>query len=432
MPDSADITETPLLHDAAIKAYTDLLHKLLDELYELSASEAGGSTRLLYTSAWLKAQRYLETFMNDRGLAVSFDNAGNLYGQLVGKETSVPLYTGSHIDTVISGGKFDGALGVAASIVALLYLKENCGPPQRSLVAISLCEEEGSRFPFAFWGSRNVTGLSSWEEAGLLKDTDGITLRQAAEKVGFGPEAGFASGISKPAGYLELHIEQGTVLEKTNTSIGIVTGIVGQKRIDVTIRGEANHAGTTPMSYRKDALTGTADMITEVRRLALSYGDPLVATVGSLEVFPGAVNVVPGEVVFTLDIRHTDHDMLAEFTELVLRRISELAALHDLMASWEEHLSVDPVPMDPGWIESTEQICNSLGLSSRKMPSGAGHDAQIFAEICKVAMIFVPSKNGLSHNPLEFTSREEIERGLKVLIELLYQYGYRGKTDEEI
>ncbi|WDH97062.1 hydantoinase/carbamoylase family amidase [Paenibacillus urinalis] len=293
-------------------------------------------------------------------------------------------------------------------------------------------KKRAADFLFAFWGSRSVTGLSSWAAAGGLKDAEGITLQQAAEAAGFGPDSGHTSEIQAPAGYVELHIEQGSVLERTNTSIGVVTGIVGQKRIDITVQGEANHAGTTPMSYRKDALAGAAEMISEIRKLAITYGDPLVATVGNVEVFPGAVNVVPGTVEFTLDIRHTDQVILNEFTELILQRIHTIADSYELIASSEEHLSVEPTPMNPAWVENTVEICERLGLSYRKMPSGAGHDAQIFASICDVAMIFVPSKDGISHNPLEYTSREQIDQGFKVLIELLHQYGYRGKTDEEI
>ncbi|MEK5057498.1 M20 family metallo-hydrolase [Paenibacillus sp. FSL H7-0326] len=432
MPDSADITSLPLLQEEALEAYSTLLHKLLDDLEEMSASEAGGCTRLLYSPSWLEAQHYLADFMKERGLGVSFDEAGNLYGCLQGTRNDAPLYTGSHIDTVQSGGKFDGALGVAAGIAALLYLKETYGEPSRSLVALSLSEEEGSRFPFAFWGSRSITGLSSWAAAGELKDAEGITLQQAAEAAGFGPDSGLRSGIEAPAGYVELHIEQGSVLERTNTSIGVVTGIVGQKRIDITVQGEANHAGTTPMSYRKDALAGAAEMISEVRKQAIAYGDPLVATVGNIEVFPGAVNVVPGTAQFTLDIRHTDQAILHEYTEFILQRIQTIADSYELIASSEEHLAVEPTPMNPTWVENTVEICEQLGLSYRKMPSGAGHDAQIFASKCDVAMIFVPSKDGISHNPLEYTSREQIDQGFKVLIELLHQYGYRGKTDEEI
>ncbi|WP_211748303.1 M20 family metallo-hydrolase [Paenibacillus sp. Marseille-Q4541] len=433
MPESCHITNTEAYKETVFEASCHLLHQLLDELSDIGKSEDGGNTRVLYSSSWLLAQQHLQCFMQEKGLITSFDQSGNLYGLLEGTDDSAlsqPIFTGSHIDTVISGGKFDGALGVVAGTVALMYLKEVYGQPARSLAAVSLSEEEGSRFPFAFWGSRSITGASDWSSVRNLKDAEGITLLQAAEMCGFGPDSPFPVRPFKPHGYVELHIEQGAVLERKGTSIGVVTDIVGQKRLDVTITGEANHAGTTPMAYRKDALIGTSEIILQIHQLALSYGDPLVATVGSLDVLPGAVNVVPGKVVFTLDIRHTDKSVMDRFTSEVRSLVTESATRNGLTAEWEEHLSVDPIPMDGEWEESIQDVCDKLDISYLRMPSGAGHDAQIFAEICKVAMIFVPSQNGVSHNPMEFTSKEEINLGFRVLVELLHQYGYRGKTDE--
>ena len=433
MSESCRIKHTEADRETVFEASCHLLHELLEELSNIGKTEESGNTRLLYSSSWLKAQQRLHHFMQEKGLLTSFDQSGNLYGLLEGTDENShckPLFTGSHIDTVISGGKYDGALGVAAGMVALLYLKEVYGPPVRSLAAVSLCEEEGSRFPFAFWGSRSVTGSNDWAAAGALKDTEGISMLEAAEICGFGPSSSYPVRPFKPDGYLELHIEQGAVLERTETSIGIVTDIVGQKRLDVTITGEANHAGTTPMNYRKDALIGASEMIVRIHELALSYGDPLVATVGTINLMPGAVNVVPGRVVFTLDIRHTDKRVMHRFVKEVLLIISESAARNRLHAQWQEHLSVDPVAMDDIWVERIQNACEVLNYSYRTMPSGAGHDAQIFAEVCKAAMVFVPSQNGLSHHPKEFTSEEEINRGFRLLVELLHQYGYRGKTDE--
>lgn len=435
MSEPSLIKSTEADREAAFAASCHLLHELLRELANIGKAEEGGMTRLLYSSSWLKAQQYLQHVMQEKGFMTSFDQSGNLYTLLEGTDENSrhkPLFTGSHIDTVNSGGKFDGALGVAAGMAALLYLNEVYGPPVRSLAAVSLCEEEGSRFPFAFWGSRSVTGTNDWSAAGSLLDAEGISMLEAAEICGFGPDSSYPLRPFEPVGYLELHIEQGAVLERTGASIGIVTDIAGQKRLDVTIEGEANHAGTTPMHYRKDALIGATEMIIRIHELTLSYGDPLVATVGTMELLPGAVNIVPGKVVFTLDIRHTDKEIMDRFIEETFLIISESAARNNLHAEWQEHLSVDPVAMDKGWIEGIQNACEALDFSYRKMPSGAGHDAQIFAEICKAAMIFVPSQKGLSHHPEEFTSEEEINQGFRVLVEMLYQYGYRGKTDEEV
>lgn len=438
MPEFCPATNKEANRGAVFESSCRFLHQLLDEIAKIGTSEegsVGGVTRMLYSAPWLHSQQFLFDVMQEKGLTPSFDQSGNLYGVLEGSDESGrarPLFTGSHIDSVISGGKFDGTLGVAAGIAALLYLKEVYGPPVRSLAAVSLCEEEGSRFPYAYWGSRSSIGASDWADVSNLKDSEGTSLLQAAEQCGFGPKSPYPVRPFTPDAYLELHIEQGAVLERTGKSIGIVTDIVGQKRIDVTITGEANHAGTTPMSYRKDALIGAAEMIVQIQQLALFYGDPLVATVGTVRVLSGAVNVVPGKVVFTLDIRHTQISIIDQFTREVHSLILDGAKRSGLIAEWQEHLSVDPVPMDYDWVNDTQAACSELGISYQKMPSGAGHDAQIFANVCKTGMIFVPSQKGISHHPNEFTSIEEINLGFRLLVELLYQYGYRGKTDEQI
>ncbi|MDG0812783.1 hydantoinase/carbamoylase family amidase [Cohnella rhizosphaerae] len=271
------------------------LTPLLERLAAFGADERGAVTRLLYSQPWLDAQTFLAERMRMAGLEARFDRVGNLYGRLPGSLPGAPVVlTGSHIDTVRSGGRYDGAYGIAAGLLALDYLKRTCGAPRRTLEVVSLCEEEGSRFPLAYWGSGNATGAYRLEDASGPVDMDGITLKAAMTSSGFGrgdlPDC-LRTGLGA---FVELHIEQGVVLERTGHAIGLVTTIVGQRRYALTVSGASNHAGTTPMSMRSDALAGAAEMIAALERAATEAGDPLVATVGRLEVVPNTPNVIPG------------------------------------------------------------------------------------------------------------------------------------------
>ncbi|MFS0868966.1 Zn-dependent hydrolase [Paenibacillus xylanilyticus] len=405
------------------------LQTMLDWLSTFGADAKGGVTRLLYDKAWCEAQHALAARMQEKGLIPEFDQSGNLYGTLRGTDSEagvehLPIVTGSHIDSVVYGGKYDGALGVAAGVLALEYLQQQFGAPKRTLQVVSLCEEEGSRFPFAYWGSRSITGVTSFEEVQQLKDIDGTSFAQAIREAGFGPDSSYRAAAQKYGAFIELHIEQGQVLERLGHSIGIVSDIVGQKRFSITVSGEANHAGTTPMSWRKDALAGAAEMITSVRRIAMAAGEPLVATVGRITAEPGVGNVVAARAVFSLDIRHIRQGSIDRCWHDMLQEFSRIASELQLELNWEEHLSVTPIPMNEQITSDIQKICEQEQLSYIHMPSGAGHDSQIFQPACPTAMIFVPSQAGISHNPLEYTAEEDLMRGFRVLVQLLYKYGY--------
>ncbi len=416
-----------------IENYSAKLHDMLEWLAQFGADEQGGVTRLLYTPAWLEAQQSLFTYMEAQGLEPFYDQVGNLSGRLVGQQVEqLPIVTGSHIDTVVFGGKYDGALGVVAGVLALSYLKETYGQPLRTIEVISLAEEEGSRFPLTYWGSGNITGSYQADQVPMVQDREGISLEQAMKQAGFGADSNYSTCKREFAAYIELHIEQGFVLERTDHQIGVVTGIVGQRRIEVKVLGESNHAGTTPMQWRRDTLAGAALMISHVKRSALEWGDPLVATVGSLHVSPNVPNVIAGETTFTLDIRHLDHRILNDYTDALYEEISAIAQQEGLTLSWKEHLRAEPVPMHQAMIDDLQHVCDQAGISSMLLPSGAGHDAQIFGVECPSAMIFVPSREGISHNPLEYTAEADIVQGFKVLTELLYQYAYRGEDHEAL
>ncbi|MCY9661048.1 M20 family metallo-hydrolase [Paenibacillus chondroitinus] len=413
--------------------------RMLEELEELSsygANAEGGVTRLLYTDPWLKAQRAIISKMQLLGLEAGFDAVGNVFGKLLGSQPDKkPVLTGSHIDTVKTGGKYDGAYGVVASMMALGYLKATYGAPKRTLEAVSFCEEEGSRFPLAYWGSGHVTGVRPLRLADEIADSDGVTLLEAMREAGFDATT---AGQQYPAkrefigGYIEIHIEQGSILTYKKKQIGIVTAIVGQIRLTVQVTGSSNHAGTTPMKMRKDALAGAAEMVAITEQMALEAGEPLVATVGRLEVKRGTSNVVPGEVEFTLDIRHTDEPEMRTFCVRLLTRLEEIAMRRGLTIETVENLHAPPVAMQESMAKEIEAACEAGGFQHMRLPSGAGHDAQLFGPICPSAMIFVPSVGGISHSPEEFTEADDLIAGFHTLVHVLYQYGYGGKADETL
>ncbi|WP_238996584.1 Zn-dependent hydrolase [Paenibacillus pinistramenti] len=409
------------------------MFELLEALSRFGGGPPGGGiTRLLYTPAWLEAQLFLAEQMNLAGLEVRFDRVGNLYGRLEGTEPGrAVILTGSHIDTVRHGGKYDGALGVAASLAAVVSLKERYGVPKQTLEVVSFCEEEGSRFPFAYWGSGSVTGELVLERCGLIRDGDGVTLQEAMLAAGFGRPEQAEPRRSDLGAYVEVHIEQGIVLERTGTEIGIVETIAGQRRYTVDIHGEANHAGTTPMGMRRDALAGAAEMMVLLEKMALAEGPPLVATVGRLDLSPNTSNVIPGGASFTLDIRHESADALEAFCGRVSEAFAGIAAARGLKLAQQLQLEAPPAPMDAGLGGRLERLCSSRGLSCRRMVSGAGHDAQLLAAVCPAAMLFVPSRGGISHAPEEYTAPEQLARGTELLAALLHQLAYEEEAAQE-
>lgn len=404
--------------------------ELLELLEELAAFSAPGPgiSRLLYTPEWLQAQQFLQERMAALGMDVRTDTVGNVYGRFTGSQPAGKvILTGSHLDTVLSGGKYDGAYGVAAAVTALHYLQQTFGQPLRTVEAVAFCEEEGSRFPLTFWGSGNVTGLYDGSEADSYADSAGVTISSAMEACGLGGARRLGNDPHREdiGAYVELHIEQGIVLEQSARQIGIAQAIAGQRRFIVKVGGTANHAGTTPMGLRRDALAGAAEMLLALEQAAVKSGDPLVATCGKLEATPGTPNVIPGEVQFTLDIRHSEAEELERFCAGVQGDFAEIAAKRGLTLQLTATLATAPAPMDDGLRLLLEQISLQQGKSYRTMVSGAGHDAQLFAAKCPTAMIFVPSRAGISHSPEEYSSPEELAGGLNLLTAILYELAYK-------
>jgi allantoate deiminase len=402
----------------------DEIRQTIDWLSSISDGEGEGTTRTLYSPSWLRAQKELKDRFEALGAACSFDAVGNLYATVEGTELpGETIATGSHVDTVVNGGRLDGQLGIAGGYLAVRKLLEVHGKPKRNLQVISLAEEEGSRFPYVFWGSKSLFGLTRREDVERISDADGVRFADAMRGCGFDFQESFKPRTDIRA-FIELHIEQGNFLEREGYTVGVVTSIVGQKRYNVTLRGESNHAGTTLMKYRRDTVQCFARIATSSIEKAKARDEFLVVTFGKVVPKPNVVNVVPGETLFTMDCRHTDEKLLQDFTaelEQDMRRIAGEMGIGIEVDNW---MNEKPVPMDGSIISVIEEVCAEQDLSYKKMHSGAGHDSQIFAVRVPTGMIFVPSIAGISHNPAEDTKLEDIREGIVALGRTLHRLAY--------
>jgi allantoate deiminase len=398
----------------------------VDLLSGIGNDPTGGMTRLIYSDSWLEAQNAVKNKLEEIGMETHFDEIGNLFGRMEGsKYPDETIMSGSHIDTVINGGNLDGQFGVIAAYVAMAYLKETYGQPLRSMEVISMAEEEGSRFPTVFWGSKNFVNEAKIEDVESISDFEGIKFVDAMRQAGFDFKKGEQKRREDIKAFVELHIEQGNVLENEELQIGVVNSIAGQRRYTIVLKGQANHAGTTPMGYRRDAVYAFSRICSESIEKARAIGDPLVLTFGKVEPKPNTVNVVPGEVLFTIDCRHTDSDVLIGFTQKLEQRINEIATEMDIEATIDLWMDEAPVPMDANIVAILEEAAKKANMKYRVMHSGAGHDSQIIAPHYPTAMIFVPSIGGISHNPAEATKLEDLVEGVKMMASALYELAYK-------
>ncbi|MGE6894803.1 allantoate deiminase [Priestia flexa] len=402
------------------------VEKDLQWLSQFGADTRKGVTRLLYSTEWYAAQEALKEKMTENQLTAYYDDVGNLYGRLEGiEQNQKTILVGSHVDTVVYGGKYDGAFGIIAGLIAVEHLRKTYGMPKRSIEVVSLCEEEGSRFPLTYWGSGHIVGLYNYENMSQeIKDRENITLKKAMEQYQFGKghyKKPFRQDISH---FIELHIEQGEQLEKKQLDIGIVSSIAGQKRFTVTVQGESNHAGTTPMTHRKDALAASCRFITSLLDMSKKYEEKLYMTVGKLDVSPNVPNVIPGKVSFSIDIRHGEDGVLDKVEHEIKVMLREIAINAGVTTEINRWMNEKPVQMDKNLSEISKNISEEKNISYMSMVSGAGHDSQVFGPKLPTCLLFVPSKNGISHSPKEYTSAEQLEKGIQVLIELLYKLAY--------
>ena len=398
---------------------------MISWLSSFGGDDSSGMSRLLYSESWLEAQKSLQKKFEESGMETRFDEIGNLYGKVTGTENkNETIATGSHVDTVVNGGKLDGQLGIIGGYLAVKQLLKTYGKPKKNIEVISLAEEEGSRFPYVFWGSKNVFGIANKKDVENIEDMNEIRFVDAMHQCGFDFKKDKACSIPDVKAFVELHIEQGNTLEMEGKSVGIISSIVGQRRYNITLKGEANHAGTTLMKYRRDVIQVFAKIVTEAIDKAKEVGDPLVLTFGKVLVKPNTVNVVPGEALFTMDCRHTDKEVLRKFTLEIEEDMKRTASEANVEIEIDNWMDEDPVPMDSNVINVIEKACKIENINYKIMHSGAGHDSQIIAPRIPTSMIFVPSIKGISHNPAEDTKVEDISKGIKALKTTLYQLAY--------
>lgn len=400
------------------------LHSFLDALYTIGRLEEGGVYRPVYSSPWQQAHQQVASWMQHLGLTVRTDAVGNLIGRLDGTEEGPVVATGSHIDTVRGGGRLDGALGVVGGLVALAMLKEKYGRPRLPMELIVTCEEEGSRFTNNFWGALSIVGETDLAQANLHHDVDNVSIADAMRQIQLEPARIGQAARNDIGWFLEMHIEQGAILEREGLDVGIVMAITGLTHFRVKVAGRADHAGTTPMHIRSDALVGAAEMVIAIEQVARSFGPPAVATVGRIELKPGQANVVPAFVQFSIDARHAERTQQLALCAEIQSCLQGIASERGLQLEIEQLTDHPPVPMHESIVSALEDAASAERVSYRQMPSGAGHDAQIMARRFRAGMLFVPSAGGRSHTPEEYTAPEALERGVRVLAGALYRLAY--------
>lgn len=401
------------------------LRSRLDVLAQIGDTGDGGCARLALTDADRDGRDLVVGWMRELGLEVVVDVVGNVVGTwMIGN--GAPVMTGSHIDTVRTGGKYDGNYGVLAGLEVIECLQESGYEPSRPMSVAFFTNEEGSRFAPDMFGSLTYVGGLEVETALDTVGIDGARVGDELERIGYlGPRP--CPGPA-PHAFIELHIEQGPVLEAEGTTIGAVTGVQGISWLEVTVEGQSNHAGTTPMSMRHDPALVVASITMFLRDIARELGGDQVCTVGKIDLHPNLVNVIPAKASLTLDVRNTDEKILRSVEDRIMSHLEELAASEGVVISTRRLARFEPVDFDDSMIDVVEATARGLGHSVRRMPSGAGHDAQMMARVCPAAMIFVPSVGGISHNPREHTEPADLEAGANVLLHVMVQLTNQGPT----
>lgn len=389
------------------------LEDRINALAEISPIEGGGNCRLALTDEDKNGRDLVVSWMRSLGLEVTIDVVGNIIGVWnVGK--GAPVMSGSHIDTVRTGGRFDGCYGVLAALEVIESCQNaNISPPRPLAVGI-FTDEEGARFAPDMLGSLVYVGGMPVEQALDVVAIDGARLGEELLRIGYSGPAPCPGVV--PHAFVELHIEQGPMLEANGVRIGAVTSVQGISWQEVTVIGQSNHAGTTPMSLRHDPAYVAAEITVFLRKLAAEFGGDQVCTVGKIDLHPNLTNVVPAKATLTLDVRNTDESRLQQAELRIANFLTEIAAQEGVTITTRKLARFEPVIFDDQVIDTVESIAKQQGNSVQRMPSGAGHDAQMLARVCPSGMIFVPSVKGISHNPAEFTESIDLEAGANILL----------------
>jgi beta-ureidopropionase / N-carbamoyl-L-amino-acid hydrolase len=393
------------------------LKSRLDRLAEIGAGENGACCRLALTDEDKAGRDLVVSWMTSLGLEVRVDAIGNIVALRRGLEEGAPVMSGSHIDTVRTGGHYDGNYGVLGALEVIESLNEAGIVTRRPLAVGIFTNEEGARFQPDMLGSLVFAGGLSLREALDSRAIDGARLGDELARIGYAGPA--APGALKPHAFVELHIEQGPVLDAEGVTIGAVEDLQGISWQELLVAGQSNHAGTTPMRLRRDAGYAAAAVAEFVRRLARDMGGAQVGTVGAIELHPNLINVIASRAKLTVDLRNTDEAKLQEAEQRLAEFIAELARAETVEIASRRLARFEPVVFDRAVVALVEATAGRLGFSHRRMTSGAGHDAQMMARICPAAMIFVPSVKGISHNPAEHTEPADLEAGANVLLHSL-------------
>lgn len=388
------------------------LKNTIESFADFGRTDKNGVTRLSLSDEDVKVRNYFRSCCEELGMTVKVDDMGTMYATLAGTEDKPPVVIGSHLDTVKKGGRFDGVLGVIAGLEVVRTLVDHGIKPQLPVMVMNFTNEEGARFEPSMMASGVLSG--KFDKAAMLskKDPEGTTFAEALLASGYAGESD--SRIKEATAYLELHIEQGPVLEKEALAIGLVDCVVGMACYEIEVTGESDHAGTTPMGMRKDALFAATDIITELRSKLGLLDSELVYTMGRMNVLPNIHTVIPNKVIFTIEARHKDMDIVRE-VEAIIQALPEV--LLECEVTKTKLWGRDTVWFDAEICSLVKQATESLGYSNRTIASGAGHDAQFVASFLPSAMIFVPSVNGKSHCEEELTSYEECEKGMNVVLQ---------------
>lgn len=384
----------------------------------------GGVTRLAFSKEDHDARNYLIRQMQAARLTVRVDAFGNIRGRRSGKNDKLPaVMMGSHLDTVPHGGHYDGVIGVLVALEVIRVLNDTNTETLHPIEVINFAAEESSRFGVATLGSKGLTGQLSSDGMKQLHDRSGTTLYEVLKRSGHDVEHCELETIlpDHVCAFLELHIEQGPILESNQLDIGLVSAIAAPSRFQLTIDGKSDHSGTTPMTMRQDALIPAAEIILAVEQLALNSSKSTVATVGVIENHPNAMNVIPGQVSISVDIRDTDQHRKQQVVDQFYKRVTQIADKRNVTINIQQLCNDQPVELSGRLVQKLESIAKSLQITSCVMPSGAGHDAMHMARVTPTALIFVPSVNGLSHNINEQTSLEAIMKGGELLHEMVLQ-----------
>ncbi len=395
------------------------LLEALDELGQIGAIEGGGCARLALTDEDKAGRDLVVGWMKAAGLDVAIDAIGNVIGLRAGREKLPPVMTGSHIDTVRTGGRYDGNYGVLAGLEIVRALNEARITTRRPIAVAFFTNEEGARFQPDMMGSLVYSGGLGLNEAYAATDKEGVAVGDELRRIGYLGSA--KPGVLRPHAFLELHIEQGPILDEEQVRIGVVESVQGISWTEYTVTGVSNHAGTTPMRLRRDAGWLAASVNLFARKLAWEMGGDQVATIGALTLRPNLINVVPNRAVFAVDLRNTDEAKLKEAEARVASHITEVAREERVEVEAKVLARFEPVIFDARLVGRVEHHAKELKLSTRRMPSGAGHDAQMMQRLCPTAMIFVPSVAGLSHNVKEHTEAADLTAGAQVLMNLMIE-----------